>query len=186
MAVPQTTGRNSGRWLHAVPVAALVAIVLALGLALERDPSAQPSALIGRAAPATELPPVTGYGPGFSVADFQGQVTLLNVFASWCVSCRVEHPLLMALAESGEVQIFGLAYKDDPRDSALWLDRYGSPYAATAADVDGRAGIEWGVYGVPETFVIGPDGRVAHRHIGPLTLADWQDTLAPRLAQWSQ
>ena len=181
MAIPQTS-----RWLHALPVAVFVVLVLALALSLERDTTVLPSALIGRAAPAMALPPVAGYEPGFTEVDFQGQVTLLNVFASWCVACRVEHPLLMALAEAGEVRVFGLAYKDDPRDTALWLDRFGSPYAATAADIDGRAGIDWGVYGVPETFVIGPDGLVVHKHIGPLTLADWHETVAPRLAQWSQ
>ena len=183
MAVPQTGRRQ--RWLHAVPVAAFAAVALALGLALERDPAAMPSALVGRAAPAVTLPPVAGYGPGFTEADFRGQVTLLNVFASWCVACRLEHPLLMELAEGGEVQVFGLAYKDDPRDAAAWLDRFGNPYAATAADIHGRAGIDWGVYGVPETFVIGPDGRVAHRHVGPLTVAEWQRTIAPKLAAWT-
>jgi len=170
-------------WLYLVPVVLFAGLALALWLGLSRDPSLLPSALIGSPAPVTALPAVDGHGPAFTNDDFLGQVTLVNVFASWCTSCRYEHPLLMEIAGNGDVAVFGLAYKDDPVDSAAWLDRYGNPYAATAADTNGRAGIDWGVYGVPETFLVGPNGTVAYKHIGPLTIENWRDTLAPMIAE---
>ncbi|MBN35717.1 MAG: DsbE family thiol:disulfide interchange protein [Rhodospirillaceae bacterium] len=173
---------SRARWLYIAPVAAFVVLALALGIGLGRDPSLVPSALVGAPAPDTALPPVDDYGPGFSAADFKDQVTLVNVFASWCTSCRYEHPLLMDIAAADEIMIFGLAYKDDPADSATWLARYGNPYDATGADILGRAGIEWGVYGVPETFVVGPDGTVAYKHIGPITAEAWRDTILPVIA----
>jgi cytochrome c biogenesis protein CcmG, thiol:disulfide interchange protein DsbE len=105
----------------------------------------------------------------------------VNVFASWCVACRAEHPVLVELAGRHVVPIHGLNYKDKPADAAQWLDRLGDPYTRTGADLDGRIGIDWGVYGVPETFVIGRDGRIAYKHVGPLTPEFVRDRLLPMI-----
>ena len=176
--------REAGRWWPgALAVLVFTALMMALALGLKRDPAEVPSALIGKPAPVTDLPPVDGFGPGFTAEDFKGKVTLVNVFASWCASCLDEHPLLMTVATSGEARVFGIAYKDDPGDSASWLRRHGNPYAATAADVSGRSGIDWGIRGVPETFVVGSDGNVVHRHVGPVTREDWRRTVAPLIAE---
>ncbi len=175
-------GRAPRRLLFALPDVAFLAVALALALGLQRDPSLVPSPLVGRAAPSTSLEPVPGFGPGFTAEDFAGGVTLVNVFASWCVSCRDEHALLVRLAERENATIFGLAYKDAPEDAAAWLTEYGNPYSATALDLNGRGAIEWGVYGVPETFLIGPDGVVAWKKIGPLAAEDLENELLPRMA----
>jgi cytochrome c biogenesis protein CcmG/thiol:disulfide interchange protein DsbE len=175
--------RSARRWIYVIPVVAFVVLAFALALGLQRDPSLLPSALVGGPAPEIALPAVPGHGPEFTNADFIGKVSLVNVFASWCVSCRYEHPLLMEVANSGDVAVYGLAYKDAPEDTAAWLDQLGNPYAGTAADVSGRAGIDWGVYGVPETFLIAPDGTVAFKHVGPITAESWRDTLAPRITE---
>jgi len=147
-------------------VATVLGVVLAWGLT--RDPSTLPSTLIGRAVPEFTLPPVKGRRLGLSSTDLMGEVSLVNVFASWCVACRDEHPLFMKLAAQGIVPLHGLNYKDQPDDAAKWLDSLGDPYTRTGADISGRVAIDWGVYGVPETFVIGADGRVAYKHIGPV------------------
>lgn len=179
-AAPQRSGRR--RLLYALPVVLFAVLAVALAVALQRDPSLVPSPLVGKTAPETVLPEVPGFGPAFDSADFDGQVTLVNVFASWCLSCRDEHPLLLRLAEQHDIPIFGLAYKDKPEDAAAWLADYGSPYAATGLDLDGRAGIEWGVYGVPETFLVGPDGTVVYKKIGPLAPGDLEAEILPRVA----
>ncbi len=171
--------RATRRWLYALPVALFALLVVALAIGLGRDPSVLPSALVGKPAPAFDLAEVPGYGPGFSNETLQGQVSLVNVFASWCVSCLIEHPLLVELHETGEVAVFGLNYKDSPEDAAVWLDEHGNPYDATGVDADGRVGIEWGVYGVPETFVVDADGRIVHKHIGPITRESWQNDILP-------
>ena len=175
--------RSPRRWIFVIPVVAFVVLAFALALGLQRDPSLLPSVLVGGPAPVIALPAVPGYGPAFTNDDFMGKVSLVNVFASWCVSCRYEHPLLMEAAKSGDVAVYGLAYKDAPEDTATWLDQFGNPFVGTAADVNGRAGIDWGVYGVPETFLIAPDGTVAFKHVGPITAESWRDSLAPRIAE---
>lgn len=171
--------RRRLRPLHLVPVGlfVLVGIVLAWGLA--RDPREIPSALIGRPVPVFDLPPVQGRTAGLSNADLVGEVSLVNVFASWCVTCRAEHALLMRLSNDRKVPLHGLNYKDAPADAARWLDTLGDPYTRTAADRDGRVAIDFGVYGVPETFVVGADGRIAYKHIGPLTQHDIDATVMP-------
>jgi cytochrome c biogenesis protein CcmG/thiol:disulfide interchange protein DsbE len=118
-----------------------------------------------------------------SNGDLQGEVSLVNVFASWCTACRDEHPLFMQLYQENIVPIHGLNYKDRPRDAAAWLDALGDPYTRTGADINGRVGIDWGVYGVPETFVIDRSGRIAYKHIGAVTEQVLKETLLPLIAE---
>jgi len=139
------------------------------------DPSRIPSALIGHPAPQTDLPPLPGLVrdgkpvPGLVAAEFKGTVTVLNVFASWCVPCRDEAPLLMQLATDKRFRVIGLNYKDKAENARRFLGQFGNPYVAVGFDLSGRTGIEWGVYGVPETFVIGRDSRIAYKLVGPVT-----------------
>lgn len=158
-------------------VAAMLGVVLAWGLT--RDPGNLPSTLIGKAVPDFALPPVKGRTLGLSSTDLKGEVSLVNVFASWCVACREEHPLFMTLAARGAVPLNGLNYKDQPNDAVKWLDSLGDPYTRTGADISGRVAIDWGVYGVPETFVVGADGRVAYKHIGPVSEEALTNTILP-------
>jgi cytochrome c biogenesis protein CcmG, thiol:disulfide interchange protein DsbE len=169
------------RLLFLLPVLIFVGVGIGLAVGLTRDPSTLPSPLIDKPVPTFELPPLAGRdGPGFSSADLEGRVSLVNVFASWCVPCRVEHPLLMALAEDG-VAIYGIDYKDPAEKAAGWLAELGDPYQAIGADQDGRVAIDWGVYGVPETFVVDREGRIRHRHVGPLQPRDIEETIRPLL-----
>lgn len=161
------------------PIAIFVALAVALAYGLTRDPREIPSALIGEPVPEFSLPPVPRYGPGLSSADLKGEVSLVNVFASWCTACRYEHPLFMRLKEEGVVPIHGLNYKDAPEDAAAWLDELGAPYTRTGADRDGRVPIEWGVYGVPETFVIDQEGRIAFKQVGPVTAEVLETEILP-------
>ena len=143
--------------------------------------------MIGHPAPATSLPPVAGLErdgrpvPGLDGASFKGQVTLLNVWASWCVPCRDEAPLLVQLGADQRIRIAGINYKDQPENARRFLGRYGNPFAASGVDPTGRAAIEWGVYGVPETFVVGRDGNIAFKLIGPITPENLQDALRPAI-----
>lgn len=151
------------------------------------DPSKIPSALIGRPAPETSLPPIDGLErdgrpvPGVTSADFKGSVSIVNVWASWCVPCHDEAPLLMKLAEDSRIRLVGINYKDQPENARRFLGRYGNPFAASGADQNGRAAIDWGVYGVPETFVVGRDGRIAFKLIGPITDSNLELTLKPEI-----
>jgi cytochrome c biogenesis protein CcmG, thiol:disulfide interchange protein DsbE len=151
------------------------------------DVSVIPSALIGRAAPHTDLPPVAGLErdgkpvPGVAAGDFSGAVTVLNVWASWCVPCHDEAPLLVQLARDPRIRVVGINYKDQPDNARRFLGRYGNPFAATGADASGRASIEWGVYGVPETFVIGRDGKIAYKLVGPVTPDNIGQVLEPEI-----
>lgn len=156
-------------------IAAWVAVPLLTG----DDPSELPSALIDRPAPDFDLAPLPGDRPGLARADLGGRPALVNVFASWCVPCLAEHPILTRLAEEEGVALYGINYKDEPVDAVAWLDDHGNPYARIGVDYDGRAGIEWGVYGVPETFVVDADGRIRYRHAGPITPTVANETLLP-------
>ncbi|MBT0960298.1 DsbE family thiol:disulfide interchange protein [Denitromonas iodatirespirans] len=170
------------RWRALLPLAVFLALVVALAVGLTLNPREVPSPLIGQPVPAFDLPPVKGRTLGLSSAVLgKGEVSLVNVFASWCVACREEHSVLMDLKARGLVPIHGLNYKDQPDDAARWLAEWGDPYTRTGADVDGRVGIDWGVYGVPETFVIGPDGRIAYKHIGPITPEFVSEQLIPMI-----
>jgi cytochrome c biogenesis protein CcmG, thiol:disulfide interchange protein DsbE len=152
------------------------------------DPSKLPSALVGKEVPEFTLPPVDGLVDkgepvqSFASADLKtGQPTLVNVFASWCVPCHEEHPLLADLAKQPGVRIFGINYKDDAAAARRFLGRFGNPYTRVGADASGRVSIDWGVYGVPETYVIGGDGKIAYRHVGPLTEEVIKEKLLPLL-----
>lgn len=179
-ATRSAAGRRWTRPLVLVaPLALFAAIAVFLAIGLTRDPRIVPSPLIGKHVPAFSLPPVLWRSRGLASGDLEGQVSLVNVFASWCVACRDEHPLLMQISREGVVPVHGLNYKDRPTDAARWLDEMGDPYTRTGADVDGRVAIDWGVYGVPETFVIDAQGRIAYKQIGPITPAVWNETMLP-------
>jgi len=152
------------------------------------DPSRLPSALLGKPVPVFTLPPLEGLVadgkdvPGFASTDLaQGSPTIVNVFASWCLECQEEHPLLVALAEEPGVRLFGIDYKDDAAAARRFLGRYGNPYARVGADLSGRTAIDFGVYGVPETYVITPDGKIAFRQVGPLSETIIKEKLLPLL-----
>jgi len=171
-------------WLLALPLVFFLALA---GIFLARlhggDPSRIPSALIGRPAPATALPPlpqlVSGGAqvPGLDPAAFRGKVSVVNVWASWCVPCHDEAPLLTELARDQRLQLVGINYKDAPDNARRFLGRYGNPFNIVGVDGNGRASIEWGVYGVPETFVVGRDGRIAFKLVGPVTPQNFDSVL---------
>lgn len=147
-----------------------------------RDLTAVPSALIGHTAPKTELPPLEGVSlPGLSSTDFLGKVTLVNVWASWCAPCREEHPVLVEMSRDQRFAIAGLNYKDKPENARRFLGDLGNPYKAIGVDQHGRTAIDWGVYGVPETFLVGKDGKIAFKHVGPLSSETVQTTLMPAI-----
>lgn len=184
-SAPTSTPRRA--WLI-VPLVAFLALAALFFFRLGvGDPNRIPSALIGREVPKTDLPPVDGLlrdgkpVPGLSPALFQGNVTLVNVWASWCVPCHDEAPLLDALAKDTRFQIVGINYKDQPDNARRFIGRYGNPFVAVGADPNGRAAIDWGVYGVPETFVVGKDGRIAYKLVGPITEQNLAAALKPAI-----
>jgi cytochrome c biogenesis protein CcmG/thiol:disulfide interchange protein DsbE len=150
-----------------------------LGWGLSRNARIIPSALIGKAVPEFSLPAVQGRTLGLSSTDLKGEVSLVNVFASWCVACREEHPVFMELRRNDAVPIHGINYKDRPSDAEKWLNTMGDPYTRTGADLNGRVAIDWGVYGVPETFVIDAEGRIAFKHVGAVTPEVYQEKIGP-------
>lgn len=182
------SGAFARRKLLLIPIVMFVALATLLYARLySGDPAALPSALIGKPAPDLTLPALDGLKneassvPGFSRADLaNGEVKVVNVFASWCAPCREEHPTLMRLQQTG-VPIFGINYKDDPENARRFLGGLGLPYAKVGTDVSGRAGVEWGVYGVPETFVVTGDGRIAYKFVGPLSDATLESVLIPQI-----
>jgi cytochrome c biogenesis protein CcmG, thiol:disulfide interchange protein DsbE len=187
-ATPKAATPKTRKLIAFLPLALFVALAALFFLRLGGgDPSRVPSVLIGRPAPATVLPPVEGLEregkplPGIAPEIFSGNVTLVNVWASWCVPCHDEAPLLHQLSQDQRIQIVGINYKDQPENARRFLGRYGNPFVAAGADSNGRASIEWGVYGVPETFLVGRDGRVAHKLIGPITPENLQAELRPAI-----
>jgi cytochrome c biogenesis protein CcmG/thiol:disulfide interchange protein DsbE len=183
MSTTETAPARRSPLLFLIPLILFgaLALVFAAGL-FSGDASKVPSALIGRPAPTIALPPLEGLQrngqpvPSFAMADLKGRATIVNIFASWCAPCRVEHPFLVALAESdavkqGRVALVGMNYKDEAENARRFLGALGNPYSAVGVDRAGRAAIEWGVYGVPETFLVGPDGRILEKHVGPLDAA---------------
>jgi cytochrome c biogenesis protein CcmG, thiol:disulfide interchange protein DsbE len=190
---PSDAARNdAGAWrrrlIVSIPLVAFLALAALFMLRLGAgDPSRIPSALIGHPAPTTNLPPLPGLErdgkpvPGLDSAELKGEVTVLNVWASWCVPCRDEAPLLMALAADRRIRVVGINYKDQPDNARRFLGRYGNPFVANGTDGNGRAAIEWGVYGVPETFVVSRDGRIAYKLIGPITPDNLDQALKPAI-----
>ena len=172
---------NAQRLIFLVPVVAFIVLVACLGVGLTRDPSVLPSALIDRPAPDFVLTDIKGRnGPGFSTADLrQGRVSVVNVFASWCLPCRAEHPVINRLATMGIADVYGLNYKDADSDARAWLAQLGDSYTAVGADRSGRVVIDWGFYGVPETFIVDGRGVVRYRHVGPLTNDLLRTTIVP-------
>lgn len=162
-----------------VPLGVFGALAGFLYIGLGLNPREVPSPLIGKPAPAFELPQLHDPNAKVSLEQLRGNVWLLNVWASWCVSCRQEHPVLMQLARSKEVPIYGLNYKDERQDGISWLKQHGDPYVLSVQDFDGRVGIDYGVYGVPETFVIDQKGTIRHKVIGPVSSATVRDCLLP-------
>ena len=181
-----------------IPLLAVVPLLGFLGLSAmfyvrlgAGDASQIPSPLLGKPAPVFALPPVAGLAsiPGLADSDLRkGQVTLVNVFASWCQPCHFEHPVLQDIANNKQlaalgVRLAGIAYKDDTLKTTAFLAREGNPYAAVGADTDGRTGIDWGVYGVPETFVVKGDGTIAFKFVGPMTAQSLRDVILPEIAK---
>jgi cytochrome c biogenesis protein CcmG, thiol:disulfide interchange protein DsbE len=167
-----------GSLFYLAPLIVLMSMAAVFGSLLSRDPELLPSALLGKSVPVFSLPPVAGKSRGLASTDLQDEPSLVNVFASWCTACRTEHPLLLELRTRG-VALHGLNYKDAPQDAAKWLGELEDPYIRTGADLSGRVAIDWGVYGVPETFVISADGRILYKHIGPLTVRAINETILP-------
>ena len=168
------------KWLRwSLPLAIFLVVLGFLFVGLFRDPREVPSPLIGKPAPAFSLAQLHRPERTLTTQDMRGQVWLLNVWASWCVSCKVEHPLLVDLAKANVVPVIGLAYKDKPEDGLAWLAANGDPYRLSIVDRDGRVGIDFGVYGVPETFVIDKSGVIRYKQIGPLTADALRQTILP-------
>jgi cytochrome c biogenesis protein CcmG/thiol:disulfide interchange protein DsbE len=157
-----------------------LALIFLLRLGSGGDPSAIPSALVGQPAPPFDLPALEGAGvPGLARADLDGQVTVVNIFASWCGPCRVEHPQLVALAKDARIRVVGIDYKDQPANALRFLNELGNPFAAIGVDTRGRIAIDWGVYGVPETFVVDRAGIIRFKFIGPLSAETVEGALMP-------
>ncbi len=185
---PSQSARGKRNLLVMLPLAAFIALAALFLYRLGAgDPSKLPSALIGRMAPVTNLPALEGLTrdgnpvPGLNSASFAGKVTLVNVWASWCVPCHDEAPLLDKLAQDKRIQITGINYKDVPDNARRFLNRYGNPFVAAGVDSNGRASIDWGVYGVPETFLIGRDGAIAYKMVGPITAENLVKVLHPEI-----
>jgi len=170
-----------GRFL--LPLGLFAVLVAFLAVGLTHDPREVPSVLIDKPAAAFTLPQLHDPQQSFSTADMKGQVWLFNVWASWCVSCRAEHPLLVRLARTGQVPIVGLDYKDEPAAGKAWLRDRGNPYTISVSDANGRVGMDYGVYGVPETYLIDKQGIIRYKQIGPLTPKVIQETILPMVKE---
>ncbi|MEX2455466.1 MAG: DsbE family thiol:disulfide interchange protein [Rhodospirillaceae bacterium] len=174
------------RPLHLIPAAVFIAMAVSLAAYLwqvgpgGKDISQLPSAMVDKPAPDFDMPPIEGLTDGFRTEDLQGKVALVNVWASWCPPCRIEHPILMTLAQEG-VPIYGINYKDKPEDARRFLETLGNPFVRIGADTTGRTSIDWGVYGYPETFVVDASGRIRYRHVGPINLGQIDSIIRPML-----
>lgn len=169
--------------VYAVPIVIFAAIGALFLIGLGKDPTYIPSPLLGRHAPEYELPTLTDPERTTGTDDLLGQVSLVNVWATWCPGCRDEHPYLVELARQDIVPIYGVNWRDDRAAALQWLNTLGNPYVASAFDADGGVAIDWGVYGAPETFLVGPDGTVLYKHIAPLTPRVWEREFLPRIIE---
>ena len=181
MSTPDAKPARGGlsRALVVLPLAVAAGLGILFYGGLQTNDDALPSALVGQPAPEFTLPPLGGQGEGFSTADLKGEVSLVNFWASWCAPCRVEMPVLVELAQSEAVRIFGVNYKDDPEAASSFLDDLGNPFVRVGSDTTGRVGLDWGVYGMPETFVVDAQGQIAYRHVGPFDGQTFEQEILP-------
>lgn len=166
-----------------VPVLVFVGLVAYMAIGLTLNPRDLPSALIDQPVPDFELPPIQGFTDGLSSEDLKGQVSLLNVWGSWCEPCKDEHPLLMAVYENGIVPIYGLDWKDPPGQGTRWLNDLGNPYAKIGNDLDGRVAIDLGVTGAPETFIVDAEGIIRFKYVGPISERAWREEILPKILE---
>jgi len=169
-----------------LPLAVVIAVLVVLAFfyrGLSLDPQKLPSALLDKPAPVFTLPQLHNTALSFSPAEMKGKVWLLNVWASWCAACRSEHPLFMQLARQGNFPLYGLNYKDERDDALQWLRELGDPYKVSISDLAGDVGIDFGVYGVPETFLIDKEGVIRYKHVGPVSRKDWTEIIAPKMKE---
>jgi len=168
-------------WKYFAPLVIFVLLVFVLVRGLGNDPSTLPSPLLDKPAPQFELPSLLNPGTTVSTANLAGGPAIVNVWATWCVGCREEHGFLLELSKTGMIPIYGLNWRDDRAEAMRYLQQLGDPFVDTGYDGDGRVGIDWGVYGAPETFLIGEDGTVLYKHLGPLNWSLWQEYFVPHL-----
>ena len=165
--------------LYFIPVGLFLVVGLYFFVGLSLDPNKIPSVLIDRPVPEFDLPPVAADKTGLTSDDLRGEVSLVNIFGSWCAACRIEHPFLMHLSENNIIPIYGIDWRDKPGDGAKWLARFGDPYSKVGDDQNGRVAIDFGVTGAPETFIVDRHGHIRYKHVGPIDRTVWQDTLWP-------
>ena len=168
---------------YLIPLVIFVVLVVFLALGLSRNPQELPSALLNKPAPEFRLPQLKDPAQTFSATDMRGKVWMLNVWASWCIACRDEHPYLFQYAKSGAVPIYGLNYKDKREDALAWLEEFGDPYLLSAVDLEGRAGMDYGVYGAPESYIIDKGGTIRLKHVGPVTPDVWANKVLPLIQE---
>ena len=182
----------SKRAIYLVPLSVFLVMAVHFAIGLTKDPKIIPSALIDKLIPEFSLPPIDngtpqGYGKGFSSADFKaGGISVVNVFASWCLPCRAEHPFITKLSKMNVAKVYGLNFKDNPKSALRWLREFGDPYAAHGVDNDGRVSIDWGVYGIPETFIIDNSGTIRYKHVGPINGDILEDEILPVIKKLSR
>lgn len=168
---------------YLLPLIGVLVLIPIMILGLQSDPSELPSQYIGKPAPQFELPTLKDPSRNISTADLKGQVSLVNIWATWCAGCRAEHQFLMALSREGSIPIYAINWRDERQKALAWLEQLGDPYVASGFDADGRVGIDWGAYGAPETFLINAEGQVVYRFTGPLNRALWDEEFVPRIAE---
>ena len=168
---------------YLLPFFAALILIPIMILGLRSDPSELPSQYIGKPAPEFNVPTLRDPSKNISNEDLKGQISLVNIWATWCAGCRDEHPFLMELSDENTIPIYGINWRDNRQDALRWLEALGDPYVASGFDGDGRVGIDWGAYGAPETFLLNADGRVVYRFTGPLNRSLWNEEFVPRIAE---
>lgn len=166
-------------WRYAIPISILAVLAAFFYRGLDLNPRYVPSPMVGKPAPEFSLPSLEDPSVEVGTADLEGKLSLVNVWGTWCIECRYEHPFLLELSQTSGIPIYGFNLKDDRASALQWLETLGDPYVATATDEEGRVAIDWGIYGAPETFLIGPDGTILQKHISPLTAAVWERDFLP-------